>query len=89
MLPLTFILSPQVFTRGEEVFGDEKSFYRFGSEELRGWQFYYILPVCDQARESCPFLPGARDYLYKGFDDSSQYGRRRYATEIPRGETQN
>ncbi len=42
-------------------------------EEFRGWEFDYVVTVCDQAKESCPFFPGARKYLHKGFEDPSQY----------------
>ena len=42
-------------------------------EEFRGWKFDYVVTVCDQAKETCPFFPGAKEYLHKGFEDPSQY----------------
>ena len=30
-------------------------------------------PVCDQAKESCPFFPGGREYLHKSFKDPSSF----------------
>jgi len=29
-------------------------------DEYRGMLFDYVITVCDQAREACPFFPGAR-----------------------------
>ena len=31
----------------------------------------YVVTVCDQARESCPFFPGGRNPMHKGFQDPS------------------
>jgi arsenate reductase len=31
--------------------------------------FDYVVTVCDQARESCPVLPGAHESIHWGFDD--------------------
>ena len=30
-----------------------------------------VVTVCDQAKEMCPFFPGARVYIHKGFTDPS------------------
>lgn len=43
-----------------------------GLEELRGMEFDYVVTVCDRAREACPFFPGGRMVLHKGFEDPSQ-----------------
>ena len=32
----------------------------------------YVITVCDQANESCPFFPGARHRLHWSFDDPSR-----------------
>jgi len=29
--------------------------------------------VCDRAKESCPFFPGAREYIHVGFDDPAGF----------------
>lgn len=42
-------------------------------DEFRGWNFDVVVTVCDQARESCPFFPGARKYLHQGFEDPSGF----------------
>jgi arsenate reductase len=37
--------------------------------EFLGQEFDYVITVCDQARESCPIFPGARESIHWGFDD--------------------
>jgi arsenate reductase len=31
----------------------------------------YVVTVCDQAKETCPFFPGAQVYIHRGFTDPS------------------
>ena len=40
-------------------------------EEFRNTTFDYVVTICDNARETCPFFPGAKKYLHKGFTDPS------------------
>jgi arsenate reductase len=40
-------------------------------EEFRDFRFDYVITVCDQAKESCPFFPGGV-IIHKGFKDPSQ-----------------
>ncbi len=42
-------------------------------EEFRGKNFDYIVTVCDQAKEACPFFPRGKKFLHKGFDDPSKF----------------
>jgi arsenate reductase len=51
-------------------------------DEFQGQSFDYVLTVCDNARESCPFFPGESKRLHRAFDDPasvSRYGRERVA----------
>ena len=41
-------------------------------EEFRGKNFDYVVTVCDQAKEVCPFFPGKK-VLHKGFEDPSTF----------------
>ncbi|MCF6191545.1 MAG: arsenate reductase ArsC [Candidatus Hydrothermae bacterium] len=41
-------------------------------EAFRGKEFDSVITVCDHARETCPFFPGARRYLHAGFSDPSR-----------------
>ena len=37
-----------------------------------GKKFDHVVTVCDQAQETCPFFPGTKNYMHKGFQDPSQ-----------------
>ena len=42
------------------------------SEDARkylGEKFDFVITVCDNAREACPFFPGAKKYEHKSFED--------------------
>jgi len=41
-------------------------------EEFRGIEFDYVVTVCDHAKETCPFFPGGKTRLHKGFKDPSE-----------------
>ena len=38
-------------------------------DEFRGQEFDYVITVCDNARETCPILPGATLYTHWSFED--------------------
>lgn len=40
-----------------------------GVEEFLGQEFDYVVTVCDNARESCPYFPGAKQLLHHSFAD--------------------
>jgi arsenate reductase (thioredoxin) len=37
-----------------------------------GESFDYVITVCDEANEACPFFPGAKNRLHWSFEDPSQ-----------------
>jgi len=41
-------------------------------EEFREKNFDYVVTVCDDAKEACPFFPGDK-VLHKSFQDPSQF----------------
>jgi len=41
-------------------------------ERYLGEQFEYVITVCDDAHESCPTFPGAKNRLHWSFEDPSQ-----------------
>jgi arsenate reductase (thioredoxin) len=41
--------------------------------EFQGQHFDYVLTVCDNAKESCPFFPGESKRFHKAFDDPAAY----------------
>jgi len=40
-------------------------------DEFRDVEFDYVVTVCDNAKETCPFFPGAKNYVHKCFTDPS------------------
>jgi arsenate reductase len=44
-----------------------------GMDEVRGIKFDLVVTVCDSAKESCPFFPGAKEQIHRGFDDPAGY----------------
>lgn len=40
---------------------------------FHGIKFDYVITVCNQAKESCPFFQGGKEYLHCNFDDPSQF----------------
>jgi arsenate reductase len=41
--------------------------------EFKSQQFDVVVTVCDHAKETCPFFPGAKKYLHQNFEDPSQF----------------
>ena len=41
-------------------------------EEFRGENFNYVVTVCDNARETCPFFPGEK-IVHKSFEDPAGF----------------
>lgn len=39
------------------------------AEEFVGQNFDYIITVCDNARETCPFFPGNAERIHHSFED--------------------
>ena len=42
------------------------------TEAFRGQRFDYVVTVCDQARETCPYFPGATHRMHWSIDDPSE-----------------
>jgi arsenate reductase len=41
--------------------------------EFSGQNFDYVITVCDNARESCPFFPGAAQQIHHDFPDPAAF----------------
>jgi arsenate reductase len=37
--------------------------------EFLGMEIDYVVTLCDDAQQSCPFFPGAREYIHRRFVD--------------------
>ena len=42
-------------------------------DEFQGQHFNYVLTVCDNAKEICPFFPDDSKRLHRAFDDPAAY----------------
>jgi arsenate reductase (thioredoxin) len=62
-------LNPNAVTAMSEI-GIDISRQRSKSvDEFEGQRFDYVITVCDNARESCPFFPGAVKRIHHSFQD--------------------
>jgi len=43
-----------------------------GLVEFKGQEFDYVVMVCSNAAETCPFFPGGKQQIHHGFDDPSE-----------------
>jgi arsenate reductase len=50
---------------------DITSHYSKSTDEFKGLEFDHVVTVCDHAKETCPFFPGANNYIHKSFTDPS------------------
>ena len=44
-----------------------------GLDEFEGQQFDYVVMVCSDAAETCPFFSGGREQIHHAFDDPSSF----------------
>ena len=52
-----------------EIDIDIKGHRSKGLEQFLDQEFDYVVTVCDHANENCPFFPGGKQRLHKGFMD--------------------
>lgn len=62
-------LNPNAVAAMSQI-GMDISGYRSKSvEEFSGQQFDYVITVCDNAREACPYFPGGGKRIHHSFED--------------------
>jgi arsenate reductase len=44
-----------------------------GLDEFLNMEFDYVVTVCDHAKQTCPFFPGGRELVHKGFEDPAAF----------------
>lgn len=64
-------VNPYVFTAMNEIGINISRHYSKSIEEFKGQDFDYIVTVCDNAKETCPYFPGGKNYLHQNFSDPS------------------
>jgi arsenate reductase len=57
----------------DEIGIDISNHHAKNVSEFKSAEFDYVVTVCDNAKETCPFFPGAKEYIHKSFEDPSQY----------------
>jgi len=62
---------PQAVEAMREIGIDISDHYSKGLEPFLDKELDVVVTVCDRARESCPYFPGGKEVLHKGFDDPS------------------
>lgn len=55
----------------KEIGIDITDHYSKSMLEFEDFKFEYVITVCDNAKETCPFFPGAKEYIHKSFNDPS------------------
>ena len=66
-------IDPLVITVMKEVGIDVSNSKSKGFNVFQDCHFDYVVTVCDQAKESCPYFPGGNLHLHKGFSDPSKF----------------
>lgn len=62
-------VSPYAIKVMEEVGIDLTTHHSKGMEPFLEQNFDYVITVCDHAKEVCPFFPGGKERIHKGFQD--------------------
>lgn len=57
----------------DEIGIDISNQYSKSLEKYKGEEFDYVVTLCDESRDKCPFFPGGKKYLHKGFEDPAQF----------------
>jgi arsenate reductase (thioredoxin) len=64
-------LNPYVVRTMEEMGIDMSMHSSKGIDQFIGQEWDYIVTVCDNAKEACPYIPGAKEYIHESFSDPS------------------
>ena len=64
-------VNPYAIKVMEEVGIDVTSHYSKSMDLFIEQDFDYVVTVCDHANETCPFFPGGKKRVHKGFQDPS------------------
>ena len=70
-------LNPDAITVMQEAGIDCTDWHSKTTAELPpGINFDYVITLCDNASQSCPFFPAETAVIHRGFDDPPQLARR-------------
>ncbi|HEY9282238.1 MAG TPA: arsenate reductase ArsC [Pyrinomonadaceae bacterium] len=60
---------PEAVEAMREIGIDISSHRSKSADEFVGQQFDYVITVCDNARETCPYFPGDAERIHRSFED--------------------
>ena len=63
---------PQAIRAMREIGIDISGHRSKAAAEFIGQEFDYIITVCDNARETCPFFPGKAERIHRNFTDPAE-----------------
>jgi arsenate reductase len=66
-------IDPLVVAVMKEAGIDVRGYRSKSLNDFHGREFDYVITVCDQARESCPYFPGGKIRIHKNFSDPSKF----------------
>jgi len=69
-------IDPLVVSVMNEIGIDVSHAYSKGLDMFKDYTFDYVVTVCDQARESCPYFTGGSFRIHKSFSDPSMFDGR-------------
>ena len=64
-------VSPYAVRVMSEIGIDIGAHHSKGMEEYSDQQFDYVVTVCDNAKEACPYFPGGKKIVHRSFTDPS------------------
>lgn len=66
-------VNPNAIEVMKEIGIDISNHYSKNVKDFINEDFDYVVTVCGGARETCPFFPGGKKQLHKGFEDPSSF----------------
>jgi len=66
-------IDPLVVSVMREIGIDVSNYRSKGLNVFQDYHFDYVVTVCDQANESCPYFPGGNLRIHKSFPDPSKF----------------
>jgi arsenate reductase len=66
-------IDPLVVSVMSEINIDVSNYRSKGLNIFKDFTIDYVITLCDQAKESCPYFPGGNIRLHKGFPDPSEF----------------
>jgi arsenate reductase len=66
-------IAPSVAPVMREIGIDVSNYQSKGLNIFKDYDLDYVVTLCDQAKESCPYFPGGNLHLHRGFPDPSRF----------------